>query len=142
MSSTPLTLLMRLGLYHVDEVNDEGFEASYFEGVAKDDNLWGVSKDDWRKGVGTQRDSMICCGQFITMIAKRMGLLTDEVLNSLSAPIYYRALDAIILKEMIGPDGRLIAEDPAPGVPRVAMPRGPRLSMQDLYDRMGNMEIL
>ncbi|GKE02353.1 hypothetical protein Tco_1390336 [Tanacetum coccineum] len=58
---------------------------------------------------------MICCGQFITRIAKRMGLLTDEVLNSLSAMIYCRALDAITLKELIGHDGRLIVEDQAPG---------------------------
>ncbi|GKD97645.1 hypothetical protein Tco_1381542 [Tanacetum coccineum] len=70
-----------------------------------------------------------------------MGLLTNEVLNSLSAPIYCRALDAITLRELIGLNGKLIAKDPAPKVPRVAIPRGPHPSMQDLYDRMGNMEI-
>ncbi|GKB37556.1 hypothetical protein Tco_0882498 [Tanacetum coccineum] len=101
---TLLEFTRRLGLYHADEVNDEGFE-------------------------------------FITKINKRMGLLTDEVLNSLSELIYCRALDAITLRELIGPDGRLIAEDPAPEVPRVAILRGPHPSMQDLYDRMGNMEI-
>ncbi|GJW41247.1 hypothetical protein Tco_0067092 [Tanacetum coccineum] len=36
---------------------------------------------------------------------------------------------------------RLIPEVPAPGVPRVAVPKGPRPSMHDLYDRMGSMEI-
>ncbi|GKF58807.1 hypothetical protein Tco_0172344, partial [Tanacetum coccineum] len=51
------------------------------------------------------------------------------------------ALDATTLRELIGPDGRLIAEDPTPGVPRVATPRGLCPSMQDLYDRIGNMEI-
>nr|GFC07938.1 hypothetical protein [Tanacetum cinerariifolium] len=55
----------------------------------------------------------------------------------LSASIYCRALDTITLRELIGPDGRLITEDPALEVPRVAIPKGPRLSMQDLYDRMG-----
>ncbi|GJW13777.1 hypothetical protein Tco_0017910 [Tanacetum coccineum] len=94
-----------------------------------------------RKGVGSQRDSMICYGQLITKIEKKMSLLTDEVLNSLSAPTNCRASDATILRELIGSNGRLIAKNPAPGVPRVAMPRNPRLSMQDLYDRMGNMEI-
>ncbi|GKG58259.1 hypothetical protein Tco_0592038, partial [Tanacetum coccineum] len=64
-----------------------------------------------------QRDSMICCWQFIMRIAKRMGLLTNEVLNSLSASTYCRALDATTLRELIGPDGRLIIEDPAPKVP-------------------------
>ncbi|GJT06396.1 retrotransposon ORF1 [Tanacetum coccineum] len=44
-------------------------------------------------------------------------------------------------RELIGPNGKLIAEDPAPGEPRVAMPRGSHPSMQDLYHRMGRMEI-
>ncbi|GJZ01297.1 hypothetical protein Tco_0519258 [Tanacetum coccineum] len=37
--------------------------------------------------------------------------------------------------------GRLIPEDPHLGVPGVGIPRPPRASMQDLYDRMGRMEI-
>ncbi|GKA14616.1 hypothetical protein Tco_0694262 [Tanacetum coccineum] len=91
------------------------FEAKHQNGYLN--VAWLISKWHKRKGFGSQRDSMICCGHFITRIAKRMGLLTDEVLNSLSATIYCRALDAITLKELIGQDGRLIAEDPAPGVP-------------------------
>ncbi|GKE50752.1 hypothetical protein Tco_1485908 [Tanacetum coccineum] len=58
---------------------------------------------------------MICCGQFITKIAKKARVLSDE--------------------------GRLIPEAPQPDVPRVAIPRPSRASMQDLYDRMGIMEI-
>ncbi|GJS19189.1 hypothetical protein Tco_0447821 [Tanacetum coccineum] len=88
------------------------------------------------KGVGSQRDIKICCGKLITKLTKKMGLLTDEVLNSLSAPTYCKALDATTLRELIGPNRKLIAEDPTPGVPRVAMPRGPHPYMQDLYDRM------
>nr|GEW67808.1 hypothetical protein [Tanacetum cinerariifolium] len=84
---------------------------------------YGVCQRTTGKGVESQRDSMIFCGQFITRIAKRMGLLTDEVLNSLSALVYCRALDAITFRELIGPDERLIAEDPSPKVLRVAMPR-------------------
>nr|GEW46033.1 hypothetical protein [Tanacetum cinerariifolium] len=79
--------------------------------------------------------------ELITMIAKKIGLLSDEILNSLSALAYCRALDATNLRELIDSNGRLIAEDPTPGVPRVAMPEGMRPSVQDLYDRMGNMEI-
>nr|GEV86407.1 hypothetical protein [Tanacetum cinerariifolium] len=94
-----------------------------------------------RKGAGSQKESMICCGQFITKIARRKNLPTEEVLNSLSAPIYCRALDTATLKELIDSDGRLIPEAPEPGVPRVAIPRPPRASMQNLYERMGNMEI-
>nr|GEV96909.1 hypothetical protein [Tanacetum cinerariifolium] len=50
-------------------------------------------------------------------------------------------LDATILQELIGSNGRLIAEDPAPGFPRFFMPRPPRSTMQDLYERIGSMEI-
>ncbi|GKE59687.1 hypothetical protein Tco_1498872 [Tanacetum coccineum] len=115
------------------------FEARHQNGYAN--MAWLMAKWLKRKGGGIQRDSMICCGQLIIKLAKRMDLLTDAVLNSLSAPTYCRALDMTTLRELIGPNGKLIAEDPALGVPRVSMPRGPRHSMQDLYDRMGNMEI-
>nr|GEX83329.1 hypothetical protein [Tanacetum cinerariifolium] len=94
-----------------------------------------------RNGVGSQRDSIICCGKLIKKLAKRIGLLTNGVLNSLSALAYCRALDGTTLRELISPNRRLIVEDPAPEVPRVAMPRGPCPSMQDLYDMKGHMEI-
>nr|GEZ06182.1 hypothetical protein [Tanacetum cinerariifolium] len=55
--------------------------------------------------------------------------------------IYYRALIATTLRDLIGSNRRLIAEDPAAGVSQVAMPRPPCPTMQDLYDRMGNMKI-
>nr|GEW75954.1 hypothetical protein [Tanacetum cinerariifolium] len=70
-----------------------------------------------------------------------MGLLTDEVLTTVSDPTYCRALDATTLRELIDSNRRLIEEDPAPEVPRVAMPRGPHPSMHDLYDMMGNIKI-
>ncbi|GKE22493.1 hypothetical protein Tco_1434005 [Tanacetum coccineum] len=96
---------------------------------------------DKRKGVGIQRDSMICCGQLITKIARRAHLLTGEVVNGLSAPIYYRSSDTTTLRELINSNRRLIAEDPAPGDPRVAIPRPPHHSISDLYNRMGRIEI-
>nr|GEV55235.1 DNAse I-like superfamily protein [Tanacetum cinerariifolium] len=51
------------------------------------------------------------------------------------------SLDATNLRELIGSNGRLIVKDLAPGVLRVAMPRPSRLTMQDLYDMMGRIEI-
>ncbi|GJY63668.1 hypothetical protein Tco_0465128 [Tanacetum coccineum] len=68
-------------------------------------------------------------------------VLTEDVVRSLSAPIYCRDLDTTTLRDLIDSDGKLIPEDPQPGVPRVGIPRPPRASMQDLYDRMGRMEI-
>ncbi|GKA74275.1 hypothetical protein Tco_0780577 [Tanacetum coccineum] len=102
---------------------------------------WLIAKWLKRKGVGFQRESMICCGQFITMMARKMSLLTDEVLDGLSALIYYRSLDATTLRELIDSNERLIAEDPTPGVPIVAMPRPPHPTMQVLYERVGSMKI-
>ncbi|GJR30936.1 hypothetical protein Tco_1107168 [Tanacetum coccineum] len=74
-------------------------------------------------------------------MAKKDAALTDDVLDGLRAPIHCRSLDATTLKELIGPDKRLIAEDPAFVVPRFAMPRPLRLTLQDLSDRMSRMEI-
>nr|GEX80441.1 hypothetical protein [Tanacetum cinerariifolium] len=50
-------------------------------------------------------------------------------------------LDATTLKDLIDSDGKLIPDDPQSGVPRVGIFRPLRASMQDLYDRMGKMEI-
>ncbi|GKC95676.1 hypothetical protein Tco_1161118 [Tanacetum coccineum] len=79
---------------------------------------------------------------FIVKIIGNAGwVLTDVVLRSLSAPIYCRDLDTTPLRDLIDFEGKLIPEDPHPSVPRVGIPRPPRASMQDLYDRMGRMEI-
>ncbi|GJY69974.1 hypothetical protein Tco_0472956 [Tanacetum coccineum] len=64
---------------------------------------------------------------------KEVSVLTDAVVRSLSAPIYCRDLDTTPLRDLIDSEGRLIPEDPQPGVPRVGIPRPPRASMQDLY---------
>ncbi|GKD31510.1 hypothetical protein Tco_1242288 [Tanacetum coccineum] len=155
---TLLEFARRLDLYHSDEVNEEGSDVYFQGGLCSDENFnargywlrisradelhlsrslastirspilrvkhqngytnvaWLMAKWLKRKGVGSQKDSMICYGQLITKIAKKM-------------------------RELIDSEGRLIPEDPALGVPRVAIPKGPRPSMQDLYDRMGSMEI-
>ncbi|GKD18668.1 hypothetical protein Tco_1207826, partial [Tanacetum coccineum] len=72
---------------------------------------WVIARWMKRKGAGTQKESQIC------------------------------NLDMITLRDLINSDGKLILEDPQSGVPRVGIPRPPRASMQDLYDRMGRMEI-
>ncbi|GJU34338.1 hypothetical protein Tco_1182692 [Tanacetum coccineum] len=97
------------------------FEANHQNGYAN--FTWLIAKWMKKKGVGTQRESLICCGQFVMRIAKRLGILSDEVLIGLSAPTYFRTLDANILRELIGSNGRLIPEEIAPSIPRVATPR-------------------
>ncbi|GKC70977.1 hypothetical protein Tco_1116860, partial [Tanacetum coccineum] len=102
---------------------------------------WLIAKWMKRKGFGTQKESQIYCGQFISKIARKSRVLTDEVIRSLSAPIYCRDFDTTTLRELIDSKGSLIPKDPQPGVPRVGIPRPPRASMHDLYDRMGSTEI-
>nr|GEV35215.1 hypothetical protein [Tanacetum cinerariifolium] len=120
---TLLEFAHRLRLYHDEELNEE--------------------EDNWmkRKGAGTQRDSLICYRQSITKISRKEIVLSDEVLRSLGALIYYRDLDTTTLKELIDSEGRLIPEASQSHVPRVAIPRLLKASMQDLYERMGSMEI-
>nr|GFA94108.1 hypothetical protein [Tanacetum cinerariifolium] len=65
----------------------------------------------------------------------------EDMVRSLSAPIYYRDLDTTTLRDLIDYEGKLIPKDPQPGVPIVGIPRPPRASMHDLYDRMGRMKI-
>ncbi|GJU42274.1 hypothetical protein Tco_1195231 [Tanacetum coccineum] len=67
-------------------------------------------KKQKRKGTGSQKDSQIYCGQFISKIARKSRVLTDEDNNSLCAPIESSNMFM-------------------------------RASMQDLYERMGSMEI-
>nr|GEV39467.1 hypothetical protein [Tanacetum cinerariifolium] len=55
---------------------------------------------------------------------------------SFSYGLFERDLDTITLRDLIDSDGKLIPEDPQPGVPRVGIPRPPRASMYDLYDMM------
>ncbi|GKG50944.1 hypothetical protein Tco_0539068, partial [Tanacetum coccineum] len=52
-----------------------------------------------------------------------------------------RALNTTTLRELINSKDRLIPEALEPGVLRVSIPRPPRASMQDLYERIGCMEI-
>ncbi|GJX50372.1 hypothetical protein Tco_0277217 [Tanacetum coccineum] len=84
---------------------------------------WLIMRWMKRKGARTQKESQICCGQFITKLARKTKVLTDDVIRSLSAPIYCRDLDTTTLRELIDSEGRLIPEDPQPGVPREAIER-------------------
>ncbi|GKA58889.1 hypothetical protein Tco_0758202 [Tanacetum coccineum] len=105
------------------------FDARHQNGYS---NLaWVIARWMKRKGAGTQKESQICCGQFILKLARKCMVLTDDVVRSLSVPIYCRDLDTIILRDLIDSVGKLIPEDPQPGVPRVGIPRPPRVSMQD-----------
>nr|GEY38838.1 hypothetical protein [Tanacetum cinerariifolium] len=116
------------------------FDARHQNGYAN--VAWVITRWMKKKGAGTQKRCQICCGQFILNISRKCKVLTEDVVRSLGALIYFKDLDTITLRDLIDSDGKFIPEDPQPGVPRVSIPRPPRVSMQDLYDRMGRMEIL
>ncbi|GJS57223.1 hypothetical protein Tco_0652007 [Tanacetum coccineum] len=115
------------------------FDARHQNGYAN--VAWVIAKWMKRKRAGTQKESQICCGQFISKLARKCRVLTEDVVRSLSAPIYCTDLDTTTLRDLIDSNGKLIPEDPQPSVPREGIPRPLRASMEDLYDRMGRMEI-
>nr|GEW79467.1 hypothetical protein [Tanacetum cinerariifolium] len=151
-SLTLLEFARRLGLYQAVKLEEEGFNV-YFEGGLRSDehfnaqDCWlSISREDnlglSRSHTSTARNLIL---RFISKIVKKCKVLTKDVVRSLSALIYCRDLDTITLRDLINFDGKLIPQDPQPGVPRVDIPRPSRASMQDLYDkmdRMGRMEIL
>ncbi|GJZ63153.1 hypothetical protein Tco_0619574 [Tanacetum coccineum] len=175
-SLTLLEFARRLGLYHADELEEDGFNV-YFKGGLRSDEHFNA-QDYWlsisreenlslsKSHTSTIRNpilkvihKMITYGLcqrttgydkiqkndlwLLSMFDARHqnGVLTEDVVRSLSALIYCRDLDTITLRDLIDYNGKLILGDPQPGVPRVGIPRPPRASMQDLYDRMGRMEI-
>ncbi|GKD63913.1 hypothetical protein Tco_1306021 [Tanacetum coccineum] len=92
------------------------FEARHQNGYAN--VAWVIVKWIKRKGAGSQKDSQICYGQFISKIARKSRLIDSE--------------------------DRLIPNISVDDVPRVAAQRAQRVqraSMQDLYERIGSMEI-
>ncbi|GJU27711.1 hypothetical protein Tco_1166332 [Tanacetum coccineum] len=115
------------------------FDARHQDGYAN--VAWLIVRWMKRKGAGTQKESQISRGQFISKITRKSRVLIDDVVRSLSALIYCSDLDTTPLRDLIDSEGMLIPKDPQPGVPRVGIPRPPIAFMQDLYDRIGRMEI-
>ncbi|GKE59155.1 hypothetical protein Tco_1498340 [Tanacetum coccineum] len=87
---------------------------------------WVIAKWMKRKGAGSQKDSQICYGQFISKIARKSRVLTEEIICSLSTLVYYRDLDRTTLRELIEYEDRLIPDILVDDVQRVAAQRAPR----------------
>ncbi|GKE31006.1 hypothetical protein Tco_1450328 [Tanacetum coccineum] len=142
---TLLEFARRLGLYQAVELEEEGFNV-YFEGGLRNDDHFNA-QDYWMTGYDKiQKNDLWLLSMFdarhqngyanVAWIARKCRVLTEDVIMSLSALNYCRDLDTITLRDLIDSEGKLIPEDPQPGVPRVGIPRPHRASMQDLYDRM------
>ncbi|GKC61105.1 hypothetical protein Tco_1088703, partial [Tanacetum coccineum] len=120
------------GLRNDDNFNAQDYWTTGYDKVQKND-LWILSMFDarhqnghenlawviarWmkRKGVGTQKKSQICCGQFILKLARKCRVLFEDVVRSLTALIYCRDLDTTTIRDLINSNGKLIPEDPQPG---------------------------
>nr|GEV81768.1 hypothetical protein [Tanacetum cinerariifolium]GEW08938.1 hypothetical protein [Tanacetum cinerariifolium] len=136
-SWTLLEFAKRLGLYHLEEIEEEGFDVYFQGGLYSDEHF--NAQEYWlsisqEENLGLSRIHALMIRK---PILRRKKLLSKEVLNSLSAPINYRTLDTTTHRELIDSEGRLIPEVPKPVVPRVAIPRPPKASIQDLYEMIG-----
>nr|GEV43856.1 RNA-directed DNA polymerase [Tanacetum cinerariifolium] len=128
-----------------DDEFDEHFNAQeYSLSISREENL-GLSRSHTstiRSPILRVIHKMITYGSCqrttgYDKIQKHDLWLLNDVLRSLSDLIYCRDLDTTTLRDFIDSDGKLIPEDPQPGVPRVGIPRPPRASMHDLYDMIG-----
>ncbi|GKE17054.1 hypothetical protein Tco_1424631, partial [Tanacetum coccineum] len=88
---------------------------------------WVIAKWMKKKGAGSQKDSQICCGQFISKIARKSKDLTKEIIRSLSTPVYCIDLDRTTLREFIDSEDRLIHDILVDDVQRVAAQRALRV---------------
>nr|GEY95796.1 hypothetical protein [Tanacetum cinerariifolium] len=118
-----------LELYQTTELDEEGFHV-YFKGGLRSDEHFNT-QDYWLSI--SQEENLSLSGSH----ASTIKYLVLRVIHKMIT----HDLDRTTLRELIVSKSRLILEDPQPGVPRVGIPRPPRASMHDLYDRMGRMEI-
>nr|GEZ72477.1 hypothetical protein [Tanacetum cinerariifolium] len=115
-----LSLMRKVLMFTLKEESHFYYQEPIFKGDSQDDHLWFMLKDDW--------------------IARKSRVLMDDVTRSLSALIYYRDLDTTTLRDLIDSKGRIILEDPQPGVPIVGIPRPPRASMYlGLFEKMAGV---
>ncbi|GKB91216.1 hypothetical protein Tco_0963488 [Tanacetum coccineum] len=128
-SWTLLEFAKRLGLYNSEEIEEEGFDVYFQGGLRSDENFnaqayWlSISQEE---NLSLSRSHASTIRNLILRVLHKM--FTYGLCQRTTG-----ALDTTTLRELIDSEGRLIPEAPKPGVPRVAIPRPPRASMQDLY---------
>ncbi|GKB79510.1 hypothetical protein Tco_0946405, partial [Tanacetum coccineum] len=159
-SLTLLEFAQRLGLYQAVELEENGFNV-YFEGGLRNDENFNA-QEYWlsisrEENLSLSRSHTSTIKNLILRVIHKMitydlcqrttGLgdcKMDEEERTWDSEIESNLLwdlDTITLRDLIDSEGKLILEEPQSGVPRVGVPRPPRACMQDLYERMGRMEI-
>ncbi|GKB20452.1 hypothetical protein Tco_0854375 [Tanacetum coccineum] len=119
---------LRFELYHAKELDEEGFDV-YFQGGLHSDKhfnaqeYWlSISREEnlslSRSLASTIRNQVLRVLHKMTtygLCQRTTGkakVLSDKVIRSLSALIYYRDLDSTTLRKLIDSEGRLIPTDP------------------------------
>ncbi|GJZ11061.1 hypothetical protein Tco_0545820 [Tanacetum coccineum] len=152
-SLTLLEFARRLGLYQAVELEEDGFNVYFEGGLRNDDNFnaqdycLSISRED---NLGLSRSHTSTIRNPILRVIHKMityGLCqrttgydkiqkNDLWLLSMFDVKHQNGyanvawgLDTTTLRDLIDSDGKLIPEDPQPGVPRVGIPRPPRASM-------------
>nr|GEY03968.1 reverse transcriptase domain-containing protein [Tanacetum cinerariifolium] len=142
-SLTLLEFTRRLGLYQAVELEEEGFNVYFEEGLRNDEHFnaqdyWlSISREEHlslsQSHTSTIRNLIIrvihkmityCLCQIMTgydKIQKNDIWILKGVVRSLSSLVYCRDLDTITLRDLIDSNCKLIPEDPQPGVPRVGV---------------------
>ncbi|GJZ44388.1 hypothetical protein Tco_0591643 [Tanacetum coccineum] len=127
-SLTLLKFAHRFELYHAKELDEEGFDV-YFQGGLHSDKhfnaqeYWlSISREEnlslSRSLASTIRNQVLRVLHKMTtygLCQRTTGkakVLSDKVIRSLSALIYYRDLDSTTLRKLIDSEGRLIPTDP------------------------------
>ncbi|GJW44370.1 hypothetical protein Tco_0073169 [Tanacetum coccineum] len=129
-SLTLLEFARRLGLYSSHEIHNGGFELYFQGGLRNDDHF---NANEYWLSISSEEE--------LHLSRSAASTIRNPILRVLQKMITYvakekrsRSLDDTTLRELIGSNGRLIAKDPAPGVPRFAMPRPP-LPICRIYTR-------
>ncbi|GJX25506.1 hypothetical protein Tco_0231802 [Tanacetum coccineum] len=154
-SFTLLEFARRLGLYQAVELEEDGFNVYFKGGLRNDDNF--NAQDYWLRisredNLGLSMSHTFTIRNPILRVIHKMityGLCQrttglgdcemDEEERSWDSERESNLMwdfDTTTLRDLIDSDGKLIPEDPQPGVPRVGIPRPPSASMQDLYHRV------
>nr|GEX05323.1 hypothetical protein [Tanacetum cinerariifolium] len=134
--------MLSLGLYQVTELEEECFNV-YFEGGLRSDEHFNT-QDYW---LSISRE------EHLGLSRSHTSTIRNPILRTIHKMITYGLCQRTTMYDKIQKndlwllsmfDARLqngYANVAWPGIPRVGIPRPPRASIQDLYDRMGRMEI-
>nr|GEY99023.1 RNA-directed DNA polymerase, eukaryota [Tanacetum cinerariifolium] len=117
-----------LGIYQEIELEEEGFNVYFKGGLRNDEHFnaqdYGLSLSREENLGLSQSHTTTLENPILRVIYKMITYVlcqrtTEDVVRSLSALIYCRDLDTITFRDWIDSNGKLIPEDPQPGVPRV-----------------------